>query len=741
MEEYSQIGSIKENIDGEESDWEEERNKIKGKKENRKHMSNMSRKKIPPRSKLQFKVGPPLEHHRTSPYIVTASNGKPVCFNLEARIDRGFDLISEQWVGYKRNYFNLVVAFQTNCHRINKFVEDTYTLNLRHGNKSHSLNISQFGVKLVSKVYQHEDEVGLVQHTAKRDKGPHGKPKFIPLVPSKLPDHESVKAITNLKRTKKGSSLERLFYYHSDNENIKEDSSKSINQIINNYPCNHICKVARFERIQFASSSGMRNIDGTFKSFQLYVILGATIKAPSKLNLGKLPFIDLLEDSKNGNSTYFIHLIQNTTPSLVIRGRSPSNYTDDGNPIPNTRKITEMANRNNTKVKSHHTDSTQTHNKTTLKRKHKNSIKNQVELTSIKKPRKILVKCSYKSPKTSTFKEILNFSKETESVGASLSCVNFLEESSPLKPSFSPPRTNELNVFKSTPKLNRSKITSKESNENKNVTDLNTSISFTNPILSSPIKLRSPNKIPSFMRRSKTDRPHSSIRNTEHLVTIKTLEALENEISERRHLLMNNNDNSGLNFKLVDSPDKKSSKSVNFKDIETNVSGKPRPENIVLLGSVLYSSIHSVYNNSRFNHYQNYVEDTSPKFNRSYLRQEINSASSELNTNELSATNITFSHLYNDKLKVLQSTNQNGKSDPTKFTSDDDILNYIIEQKEKLGSYNYSREPTLGFIQDSEPRTRLGILSSASDNILTDLQNSEGMRNDSKQEEGTSLQS
>ena len=41
---------------------------------------------------------------------------------MNARIDRGFDLTNNEWVGYKRNYFSVVASFSFEEYEINKSI-------------------------------------------------------------------------------------------------------------------------------------------------------------------------------------------------------------------------------------------------------------------------------------------------------------------------------------------------------------------------------------------------------------------------------------------------------------------------------------------------------------------------------------------------------------------------------------------------------------------------------------------
>ena len=91
--------------------------------------------------------------------------------------------------------------------------------------------------------------ISLIQHTAKRDKGPQFPPPIYPAVPSELPDHETVKVSCNKRNNNKIETMNKIFtlignYYQEYNLDSYKDQS-----ILKSYPSQSISKVARFERI------------------------------------------------------------------------------------------------------------------------------------------------------------------------------------------------------------------------------------------------------------------------------------------------------------------------------------------------------------------------------------------------------------------------------------------------------------------------------------------------------------
>ncbi|CCH40955.1 Meiosis-specific transcription factor NDT80 [Wickerhamomyces ciferrii] len=265
-----------------------------------------SKKKLAPRSSLQFKIGPQFSTTLVNNDIIN-SKGETVRPIITPRIDRGFEMIDNEWVGYKRNYFTLVSAFCFKNTSFLKFVGDNYfTIDPETKQK---VEIEYFALKLTSKCADDGSQVVLVQHTAKRDRGPQVEPPTHPAVPGDLPDHTTIREAANVRNTSKIAKLNRVFFFDRNDTN---------NGLINirglmDYPNDKIIKVARYERIQFSSSINYKKPSLNNKRFKLYV--------------------ELVGHTSKGS---FVPLAHTETPPLIVRGRSPSNYQgheSDNTPI------------------------------------------------------------------------------------------------------------------------------------------------------------------------------------------------------------------------------------------------------------------------------------------------------------------------------------------------------------------------------------------------------------------------
>lgn len=257
---------------------------------------SMSKKrKVAPRSGLQFKVGPSFENTRFYRPIYITSTNEDVFPYINARIDRGFENCNGEWIGYKRNYFTLVSCFEFEDRDPSIFFTEKFHIVNDYGEKE---NISCFALRLVSRCVEDDSPVNLIQHTAKRDRGPQYLPPVYPAISGYLPSHSIIKQASNIRNGDKIDQFNKLFFLDTSNTpKIEEDS------ILNTYPEGRIATVARYERIQFSASINYRKPTMVNRHFTL-----------------KVELLGLLDDGK------YAVLASTETQPLIVRGRSPSNY-------------------------------------------------------------------------------------------------------------------------------------------------------------------------------------------------------------------------------------------------------------------------------------------------------------------------------------------------------------------------------------------------------------------------------
>lgn len=251
--------------------------------------------KVAPRSSAQFKIGPSFDNTTLFKPIFIESTNENIFPFVNARIDRGFDFVNGEWIGYKRNYFTLVAAFEFENKDSKIFAKERfYSLD----DNDNPINIKCFALRLVSKCCEDNIEINLIQHTAKRDRGPQYMPPVYPAITGQLPSHNIVKLAANIRNENKIDLLNEIFYLDISKLGLIQPDC-----ILSTYPNSKISTVARYERIQFSSSIHYRKSSLTNKHFTLQVEL-----------------LGLVDD---GNYTI---LAQTETPPLIVRGRSPSNY-------------------------------------------------------------------------------------------------------------------------------------------------------------------------------------------------------------------------------------------------------------------------------------------------------------------------------------------------------------------------------------------------------------------------------
>lgn len=259
-----------------------------------KDKGSAGKKKVAPRSGLQFKLGPGFECTDLFKLIFTETTNQKVFPFLNARIDRGFDFVNGEWIGYKRNYFTLVAAFEFDGFDSSIFTKEKF---YTYDNNNRKVSINYFALRLVSKCCEDDVPVSLVQHTAKRDRGPQFSPPVYPAISGILPSHYLIKLSANIRNETKIDQFNKLFFFNG------KDGEKPLTSILSTYPEGVITTVARYERIQFSTSINQRK--------------------PSMVNRH---FILLVELLGYVNEDKFFVMAATETPPLIIRGRSPSNY-------------------------------------------------------------------------------------------------------------------------------------------------------------------------------------------------------------------------------------------------------------------------------------------------------------------------------------------------------------------------------------------------------------------------------
>lgn len=259
-------------------------------------------KREPPRSASLFKVGPPFDliiNHNN----LLLEDGDFVRPIISARIDRGFDFVDKEWMGYKRNYFTAVVSF--------KFFGVPNELALKQSffctgpdtfSKISRVNYFMMGLGCEC-IGPDIADVKLVQHTAKRDRGPQNEPPTYYMIPGALPDHFVIRKISNVRNNVKMSESDRYFFL--DELERKNLLMNTTNILLHDYPLSEkISVAAKYDRIQFQFLPSLTAKRNTNTRFAL-----------------KVDLLACLADGK------VVKVATVKTPPLLIRSRSPSTYS------------------------------------------------------------------------------------------------------------------------------------------------------------------------------------------------------------------------------------------------------------------------------------------------------------------------------------------------------------------------------------------------------------------------------
>lgn len=257
---------------------------------------------VPPRSKEFYRVGP--EFKRTSQnFQLSDPTGKPLYTIISARIDRGFQKTEDDsWLSYRRNYFTLAASFSiVEKDKVELGKVPPYPVHVSHGDVTSP--VQSFAIRLTAfRVCNNgeTEEIPLIQHTPKRDKGPRQPPAIVPAVPGVLPDHDFMRDNANYRSSAQLRKVEPFFYR----------SKSLLGPFTENYPTEKVAHVVLFDRVQFTTAGG----------------------GGSQICKAAVQLIVTLNDAVS----YVVAWCE--TPPFTLRNRSPGNYYEDGTLIPRSRK-------------------------------------------------------------------------------------------------------------------------------------------------------------------------------------------------------------------------------------------------------------------------------------------------------------------------------------------------------------------------------------------------------------------
>jgi len=269
--------------------------------------------------------GSQLSHVDTPPFaqqedfhdiICDGHTAKPT---IEAKIEKGFFYSGDQcWTCYRRNYFSVQCSYTLSPHCSNRAM---------YLNKSGGKGQEQIQAMAMCLSAAVDGSTGkhieLVQHTPKRDKGPQTAIQITKLAPTppggKLTNlhHADPQGYTHgLAPFGQSSNASAFAPPFLPLQNVQDSSSAQHQDAQCGYspqPTSPTAHQHTFERIQFKSATAN---NGKRRAQQQYYHL----------------IIELYVDVRNSHdrSPNWVKVAQRASSQVVVRGRSPSHYSNEG---------------------------------------------------------------------------------------------------------------------------------------------------------------------------------------------------------------------------------------------------------------------------------------------------------------------------------------------------------------------------------------------------------------------------
>jgi meiosis-specific transcription factor NDT80 len=233
-------------------------------------------------------------------YGTISSEGVTVLPNIEAKIEKGFFMSGDAvWTCYRRNYFSVNVGYGLTPWTPNA------RLYLDQGNGKPQEQIQSMAVSLAAAVDGTAGKtIELIQHTPKRDKGPQlpmKKELLAPAPPGKNHDHSGY-GLSSFHQPPSAPGPQLPLQTENDASQPYSPASHASSNSSHN-----------FERIQFKSATannGKRRAQQQY--YHLIVELWANVQSP------------------RDQEARWIKVAAKLSHPVVVRGRSPSHYQNEG---------------------------------------------------------------------------------------------------------------------------------------------------------------------------------------------------------------------------------------------------------------------------------------------------------------------------------------------------------------------------------------------------------------------------
>lgn len=251
----------------------------------------------PQKNKKFFRIGPGFKRTHQN-FDILDTLGNKVYAILACRIDRGFHHVADEWITYRRNYITISTAFSlTSGDAIEYGRVPRCNLYVDLGDGKVKIHYFSLRISAIEVDFLHGfQDVALIQHTPKRNRGVKRAPPLIPAVPGLLPSHEFIKNNTTFRTSSRKKMVESYITY----------PKAQLGDFGQYYPPSadtgdNIPFVGLFERIQFTTPIG-----GDSRQVKTLVQLIVTLE--------------------KGDS-YVAAWCE--TPYFTLRIRSPSSYGDN----------------------------------------------------------------------------------------------------------------------------------------------------------------------------------------------------------------------------------------------------------------------------------------------------------------------------------------------------------------------------------------------------------------------------
>ncbi|KAI0523673.1 hypothetical protein F5B22DRAFT_408632 [Xylaria bambusicola] len=214
----------------------------------------------------------------------TAGAGSPIKVDIQAIIDKGFFLSDGEWTCYRRNYFSCVCSYGLTPHYPNANMQF-----IANGSTT-SYQVFGFAMSISAMVAESDSQnIDLVQHTPKRDKGPTAKPEKVKMLPK---PHQQAPNPLGMYSDHSMAGSSRAIYESGYGQTGQGP-----------YATEHT-----FERIQFKQATAN---NGKRRAAQQYYHLLVEL------------YVDV--GSQNPGEGY-IKIAERKSAKMIVRGRSPGHY-------------------------------------------------------------------------------------------------------------------------------------------------------------------------------------------------------------------------------------------------------------------------------------------------------------------------------------------------------------------------------------------------------------------------------